>query len=166
MFDLVDGLKDAGIDRFMLPDTLGVLNPLDLIRFVRQMVKRFPGLRFDFHAHNDYDLAISNVLAAVLAGCQGIHTSVNGLGERAGNAPLASVQAILKDQFQAQTRIDESRLNEVSRLVESDRLLTKTHAKRANSHITRQSSERSCQDRTIHAHAVAERSSRIVMDAD
>ena len=91
VFDLVDGLKDAGIDRFMLPDTLGVLNPLDLIRFVRQMVKRFPGLRFDFHAHNDYDLAISNVLAAVLAGCQGIHTSVNGLGERAGNAPLASV---------------------------------------------------------------------------
>ena len=119
VFDLVDGLKDAGIDRFMLPDTLGVLNPLDLTRFVRQMVKRFPGLRFDFHAHNDYDLAISNVLAAVLAGCQGIHTSVNGLGERAGNAPLASVQAILKDQFQAQTRIDESRLNEVSRLVES-----------------------------------------------
>jgi D-citramalate synthase len=54
-----------------------------------------------------------------MAGCQGIHTSVNGMGERAGNAPLASVQAILKDQFHAHTHIDESRLNEVSRLVES-----------------------------------------------
>jgi D-citramalate synthase len=83
------------------------------------MVKRYPTLHFDFHAHNDYDLAISNVLAAVMAGCQGIHTSVNGMGERAGNAPLASVQAILKDQFHAHTHIDESRLNEVSRLVES-----------------------------------------------
>ena len=119
VFALVDALKDSGIQRFMLPDTLGILNPLDLIRYVRRMVKRYPGLHFDFHAHNDYDLAISNVLAAVLAGCRGIHTSVNGLGERAGNAPLASVQAILKDQFQAQTNINESRLNEVSRLVES-----------------------------------------------
>ncbi len=119
VFGLVDALKDTSIQRFMLPDTLGILNPLELINYVRRMRKRYPTLHFDFHAHNDYDLAISNVLAAVLAGCQGIHTSVNGLGERAGNAPLASVQAILKDQFQAITNIDESRLNEVSRLVES-----------------------------------------------
>jgi len=119
VFQMMDGLQDAQVEHFMLPDTLGVLNPLDIHAFVRKMVKRYPEARFDFHAHNDYDLAISNVLAAVLAGCRGIHTTVNGLGERAGNAPLASVQAILKDQFHAQTRIDESRLNEVSRLVES-----------------------------------------------
>ena len=119
VFSLMDGLQNMDIQRFMLPDTLGVLNPLDLVNFVRQMRKRYPKLHFDFHAHNDYDLAISNVLAAVLGGCRGIHTSVNGLGERAGNAPLASVQAILKDQFGAQTNINESRLNEVSRLVES-----------------------------------------------
>ena len=119
IYALVEGLRHSGIRRFMLPDTLGVLNPKHLIRYVRQMVKRFPELHFDFHAHNDYDLAISNVLAAVWAGCKGIHTSVNGLGERAGNAPLASVQAILKDQFHATTNLDESRLNEVSRLVES-----------------------------------------------
>ncbi len=119
VFQVVDALRDSSIQRYMLPDTLGILNPLDLIRYVRRMVKRYPTLRFDFHAHNDYDLAISNVLAAVLSGCQGIHTCVNGLGERAGNAPLASVQAILKDQFQARTHIRESRLGEVSRLVES-----------------------------------------------
>lgn len=59
--------------------------------------KRYPDLHFDFHAHNDYDLAVSNVLAAVLSGVKGLHTTINGLGERAGNAPLASVQAILKD---------------------------------------------------------------------
>ena len=119
VFALMDALKDTKIRRFMLPDTLGILNPLDLLGYIRKMVKRYPGVHFDFHAHNDYDLAISNVLAAVLGGCRGIHTSVNGLGERAGNAPLASVQVILKDQFNAQTDIDESRLNEVSRMVES-----------------------------------------------
>lgn len=119
VFGLVDGLKDTGIRRFMLPDTLGVLNPLQVIEFMRKMKKRYPDLHFDFHAHNDYDLAVSNVLAAVLSGVRGLHTTINGLGERAGNAPLSSVQAILKDHFHAITNIDESRLNEVSRLVES-----------------------------------------------
>lgn len=119
VYEMMDALQSEPIERFMLPDTLGILNPLDALSFIRSMTKRYPRLRFDFHAHNDYDLAISNVLSAVLGGCQGIHTSVNGLGERAGNAPLASVQAILKDQFRASTHIDESRLMEVSRLVES-----------------------------------------------
>lgn len=103
----------------MLPDTLGILNPLQVIEYMRKMKKRYPDLHFDFHAHNDYDLAVSNVLAAVLSGVKGLHTTINGLGERAGNAPLASVQAILKDHFQAITHIDESRLNEISRTVES-----------------------------------------------
>lgn len=119
VFGLIDGLRDSGIRRFMLPDTLGILNPLQVIEFMRKMKKRYPELHFDFHAHNDYDLAVSNVLAAVLSGVKGLHTTINGLGERAGNAPLASVQAILKDHFQAITHIDESRLNDVSRVVES-----------------------------------------------
>ncbi len=119
VFALVDALQHTTIKRFMLPDTLGVLNPLQVIEFMRKMVKRYPNLHFDFHAHNDYDLAVSNVLAAVLSGTKGLHTTINGLGERAGNAPLASVQAILKDHFNAITNIDESRLNDVSRVVES-----------------------------------------------
>ena len=119
VYQVMDALKDTAIRRFMLPDTLGVLNPLQVLEFVRKMVKRYPEAHFDFHAHNDYDLAISNVLAAVLSGCQGIHATVNGLGERAGNAPLASVQAILHDQFEAHTNIDETALFQISRLVES-----------------------------------------------
>ncbi|WP_294619935.1 alpha-isopropylmalate synthase regulatory domain-containing protein [uncultured Bacteroides sp.] len=119
VFQLMDALVQTGIKRYMLPDTLGVLNPLQVIEFMRKMVKRYPYAHFDFHAHNDYDLAVSNVLAAVLSGCKGLHTTINGLGERAGNAPLASVQAILKDHFSAVTNIDESRLNDVSRVVES-----------------------------------------------
>lgn len=119
VFQLMDELIKANIQRYMLPDTLGILNPLQVIEFMRKMVKRYPQAHFDFHAHNDYDLAVSNVLAAVLSGCKGLHTTINGLGERAGNAPLSSVQAILKDHFSAVTNIDESRLNDVSRVVES-----------------------------------------------
>lgn len=119
VFQLMDALVQTNIKRYMLPDTLGILNPLQVIEFMRKMVKRYPYAHFDFHAHNDYDLAVSNVLAAVLSGCKGLHTTINGLGERAGNAPLASVQAILKDHFSAVTNIDENRLNDVSRAVES-----------------------------------------------
>jgi len=119
VFQLMDALQGQPIRRYMLPDTLGILNPLELISFMRRMVKRYPTLHFDFHAHNDYDLAVSNVLAAVLSGARGLHTAINGLGERAGNAPLASVQAILKDHFNAQTNINEEQLNKVAHMVES-----------------------------------------------
>ena len=117
VYQIMDALIDTNVDRFMLPDTLGVLNPLQVIEFFRKMIKRYPNAHFDFHAHNDYDLAVSNSLAAVLSGAKGLHVTVNGLGERCGNAPLASVQAILKDQFHAKTNIKESRLNDISKLV-------------------------------------------------
>ncbi len=117
VYQLMDALIDTNVNRFMLPDTLGVLNPLQVIEFFRKMIKRYPNAHFDFHAHNDYDLAVSNSLAAVLSGAKGLHVTVNGLGERCGNAPLASVQAILKDQFHAKTNIKESRLNDISKLV-------------------------------------------------
>ena len=118
VYGMLDVLTKMDVKRFMLPDTLGVLNPLQVIEYMRKMVKRYPSVHFDFHAHNDYDLAVSNSLAAVLSGAKGLHVTVNGLGERCGNAPLSSVQVILKDQFHAKTSIREERLNDVSRLVE------------------------------------------------
>ena len=118
VYQLMDALCRTTIVRYMLPDTLGIMNPLQCIEYLRKMRKRYPALHFDFHAHNDYDMAVSNSLAAVLAGCQGLHVTVNGLGERCGNAPLASVQAILKDHFNACTSINEAQLEAVSRLVE------------------------------------------------
>ena len=111
--------ETEGVKRFMLPDTLGVMNPLQVVEYFRKMMKRYPQIHFDFHAHNDYDLAVSNSLAAVLSGAKGLHVTVNGLGERCGNAPLASVQVILKDQFHAKTNINEDQLNDISRMVES-----------------------------------------------
>lgn len=120
VYQLMDELTHApsSIKRFMLPDTLGVMNPLQVIEYFRKMIKRYPEVHFDFHAHNDYDLAVSNSLAAVLSGAKGLHVTVNGLGERCGNAPMASVQAILKDQFHAKTGIKENKLNGISRMVE------------------------------------------------
>ena len=112
-------VSDSGVKRFMLPDTLGVLSPCQVSDFIKKMVAAYPELHFDFHAHNDYDLAAANTLAAVKAGAKGVHTCVNGLGERAGNAPLASVQAILKDLAGVETGIDEGRLHQVSCMVAS-----------------------------------------------
>ncbi len=118
IYSMMERLVNTPIKRFMLPDTLGITNPLQVIEFFRKMRKKFPDVHFDFHAHNDYDLAVSNSLAAVLCGAKGLHVTVNGLGERCGNAPLASVQVILKDQFKARTSIKEDKLNNISRLVE------------------------------------------------
>ena len=119
VYKLMDALVDMPIRRFMLPDTLGIMNPLQVIEYFRKMNRRYPDAHFDFHAHNDYDLAVSNSLAAALSGARGLHVTVNGLGERCGNAPLSSVQVILKDQFNAKTSINEGKLNDISRLVES-----------------------------------------------
>ena len=118
VFKMMDALVESGIKRFLLPDTLGILNPMEVTKYFGQMVERYPNTNFEFHAHNDYDLAVANSLAAVVSGASGLHVTVNGLGERCGNAPRASVQAILKDQLGIETSIREDRLGEISRLVE------------------------------------------------
>ena len=61
VFQAVDSLRDLPIRRFMLPDTLGILNPGNTYEYCKEMVTRYPDLKFDFHAHNDYDLAVANV---------------------------------------------------------------------------------------------------------
>ena len=119
VFFMMDTLQHAGLKRVMLPDTLGILNPYNTFDFCRMMIKRYPDIHFDFHAHNDYDLATANVYSAAKAGVQGIHTTVNGLGERAGNAPISSVISVLHDQLNAETNLNESSINNVSRIVES-----------------------------------------------
>jgi len=116
---MLDSLKNENIIRFMLPDTLGILNPEQTFDFCKKMVEMFPSLHFDFHAHNDYDLAVANVFSAVKAGVRGIHTTVNGLGERAGNAPLSSVVGVLRDQLKVETSVEEFEITNVSKIVET-----------------------------------------------
>ncbi|MGD0341301.1 MAG: alpha-isopropylmalate synthase regulatory domain-containing protein [Bacteroidales bacterium] len=119
VFYMLDYLKDENIERFMLPDTLGILNPVQTYDFCKKVVDRYSSLHFDFHAHNDYDLAVANVFSAVRAGIKGIHTTINGLGERAGNAPLSSIIGLLHDQLNVETGVNEFEITKVSRIVET-----------------------------------------------
>ena len=119
VFYMLDGLKSEKLGRIMLPDTLGILNPTETYDFCSIILDKYPGHNFDFHAHNDYDLAVANVDAALRAGIDTVHTTINGLGERAGNAPLSSIVALLNDQLKRPNSINESKLGLASRIVES-----------------------------------------------
>lgn len=119
VFFMIESLKDENIERIMLPDTLGILSPDQTYAFCKKVTERYPQLHFDFHAHNDYDLAVANIYSAVRAGIKGIHTTVNGLGERAGNAPLSSVIGVLRDQLHAETGVNEFEITKASRIVET-----------------------------------------------
>lgn len=118
VFELLDFLTAQPIRRILLPDTLGILSPEETAGFIRQMVERYPRTHFDFHGHNDYDLGVANVMEALKAGCHGLHLTVNGMGERAGNAPLASVVAVIHDFLpHLAIRVKEAALYKVSKLV-------------------------------------------------
>ena len=120
VFQYLDFLQHQPVKRIMLPDTLGVLIPSETYEYISEIVSRYPGIHFDFHAHNDYDLGTANVLEAVRAGAHGIHLTINGMGERAGNAPLASAIAVLNDFMPGvKTAVMEKSLYTVSKLVET-----------------------------------------------
>ena len=119
MYQMLDSLQHEKIDRYMLPDTLGILNHEETYTYCLDMKTRYPKLNFDFHAHNDYDLSTANVFSAIKAGITGIHCTLNGLGERAGNVPLSSVIGIVKDHFHYDMNVDEKKLYKVSKFVES-----------------------------------------------
>ena len=119
VYNLMDELSRLPIKRFMLPDTLGIMNPNQVYEYCKRMVTRYPDCHFDFHAHNDYDLATANSFAAGLVGVKGLHCTINGLGERAGNAPLSSVIAVVHDMLHKHTGVDEKKINRASHIVES-----------------------------------------------
>jgi D-citramalate synthase len=120
VFQYLDFIAAQPVKRVMLPDTLGILTPDEVTDFIGQIIPKYPGIHFDFHGHNDYDLGTANVLEAVKSGVHGIHLTVNGMGERAGNAPLASAVAVLHDFLpKVKTGVVEKSLYQVSRLVET-----------------------------------------------
>ncbi len=117
VFASVQSLSGLGVKRIFLPDTLCNFTPADVSHYVALMTRTWPTLHFEFHGHNDYGLACANCLAAIEAGARGVHTSVNGMGERTGNTRLAEVVASIHDLTELRTRIDESRLTTVSDMV-------------------------------------------------
>ncbi|MDR6786604.1 D-citramalate synthase [Pedobacter africanus] len=120
VYQYLDFLTTQPVKRILLPDTLGILTPAETTRFITALLAKYPGIHFDFHAHNDYDLGTANVLEAVKAGINGLHLTVNGMGERAGNAAMASAVAVIKDFVpEVDVQIKESSIYKVSKLVET-----------------------------------------------
>ena len=117
VFAMVEALRELRVARIYLADTLGQFSPGDVTRYVGLMTATWPAVDFEYHGHNDYGMATANCLAAIQAGVRGVHTSVNSMGERAGNTSLAEVVAAIHDHSDAQTTVRESRLTAVSDLV-------------------------------------------------
>ena len=118
VFQFIDFLSTQPVKRVLLPDTLGILTYTETYKFISEIVQRYPNMHFDFHGHNDYDLSVSNVMEAIKAGCHGLHLTVNGMGERAGNAPMASAIAVINDFMpEIEVAVNESSLYKVSKLV-------------------------------------------------
>jgi D-citramalate synthase len=120
VFEFLEFLATQPVKRIMLPDTLGVITPKESYDFVKEIKDKYPHLHFDFHAHNDYDLGVANVMEALKAGADGLHLTVNGMGERAGNAPMASTIAVIND-FMPNIKIgvNETYLYTISKLIET-----------------------------------------------
>lgn len=120
VFQYLDFIVKQPVKRVMLPDTLGILSPEEVSVFLTEIISRYPDTHFDFHGHNDYDLGTANVLEAMKAGVHGLHLTVNGMGERAGNAPLASAIAVMHDFLpKMKSSVVEKSLYHVSKIVES-----------------------------------------------
>tara|TARA_B100001175_G_scaffold112043_1_gene95034 strand:- start:644 stop:2179 length:1536 start_codon:yes stop_codon:yes gene_type:complete len=118
VFEYLNFISKEPIKRVLLPDTLGILNPRETYSFLSDVVNQFPDIHFDFHGHNDYDLGVANSLESLKAGVKGLHLTVNGMGERAGNAPMASVIAAINDFLpEIKISVNEESLHKVSKLV-------------------------------------------------
>ena len=121
VFQYLDFLTKQPVDRILLPDTLGVLTPSETYEYFLKITAKYPESHFDFHAHNDYDLGVANAMEALKAGADGLHLTINGMGERAGNAPMASVVAVINDFFkdEVEIQVKETSLYSVSKLIET-----------------------------------------------
>lgn len=120
VFQFLAFLTKQPVKRILFPDTLGVLTPAETYTFLKSIINEFPDTHFDFHAHNDYDLSTANVMEAIRAGVNGLHLTVNGMGERTGNASLASAIAVINDFMpDITTSVVEQSLYSISKIVES-----------------------------------------------
>jgi len=117
LWRVVEQAELAGARRFRFADTLGILEPFQVHELIRDL-RAITDLELEMHAHDDLGLATANTLAAVRAGATHVNTTVHGLGERAGNAPLEEVVIGLRRFYQQGHEIDMTGYARVSKLVE------------------------------------------------
>jgi len=116
LIQVLQAVSDAGADRIDIPDTVGVMHPVGMYNLVGK-VRNAISIPISVHCHNDFGLAVANSLAAVEAGAERVHCTINGLGERAGNASLEEVVMSLHNLYGRKTNINTRLIYETSRLV-------------------------------------------------
>ena len=119
VYNFLKLLRDLSVERIMLPDTLGILAPDEVSRYLEWVFAAVPDIKVDFHGHNDYGMVTANSIAAVKAGVSGVHTTINGLGERTGNQPLPALTVAIHDMTDRKIRVAEKQLLYVSSLVQT-----------------------------------------------
>ncbi len=117
LIELMEITSELGGDRFRFCDTLGILDPFVMYEKISALRAAVPALDIEVHTHNDLGMATANAIAGIRAGARFVNTTVNGLGERAGNAALEEVVMGLKLACGIDTGIDTHRFREISRFV-------------------------------------------------
>lgn len=115
---LYRAVQEAGADRLVVADTVGIMTPLTFRWYLEEFVRRVHPKDLSVHCHNDFGMATANTLTAVEVGAVAPHVCVNGLGERAGNASLEEVVLALETLYRYPTGIRTDRLYALSRAVE------------------------------------------------
>ncbi len=116
LYQVIDQAQQAGATRFRFADTVGIMEPFQVYDVLRQLIERCD-LEIEMHAHDDLGLATANTLAAIRAGASHVNTTVHGLGERAGNAPLEEVVMGLRQFYHQAEEIKLSQYSKLSDLV-------------------------------------------------
>jgi isopropylmalate/homocitrate/citramalate synthase len=118
LLDLVDRVATEGhMDAFTLVDTFGVLSPHAALYFTGKVKERV-SKPLEIHFHSDFGMGVANTINAVLAGAEVIHSTVLGIGERAGNTPMEETVLALLTMYGIDAGLDYSKMNEVSKLVQ------------------------------------------------
>jgi len=108
---------EAGADRINIPDTVGTMHPFKFYDLIKDVVSVTKDKIVSVHCHNDFGLATANSIAGVMAGARQVHVTVNGIGERAGNASLEEVVMALKKLLGYEVNVKTYKLYETSKLV-------------------------------------------------
>jgi len=117
LMEVIDAVTEAGTDWINIPDTCGVATPGRFRALIEAVVDRTDA-RVDVHTHDDFGLATANALAGYEAGAAQSQVSVNSIGERAGNAAYEEVVMALESLYDVDTRVDTTRITEISRIIE------------------------------------------------
>jgi homocitrate synthase NifV len=116
LFQVLEIAQQAGARRFRFADTVGVMEPFGMMSVMRGL-RAHSDIEIEMHAHDDLGMATANTVAAVMGGATHVNTTVHGLGERAGNAPLEEVVMALRHLYRIETGVDLSGYSDLSTLV-------------------------------------------------